>query len=183
MPTSIPTPTPTATPNPTPTPTPVPPTPTPAPPTPIPTPNPPPGYADLQNAGNLEQTNQAAARAIRNLPWVADGVVPAEQDAVETLIYLAAKSPSLFGKLGGKSWVRSGSFPELDVALHYLERIFALDPAVAEEIAATQFLDRLEPSDLVALKSLNRLADDDNGAFRRGYGSSEHQGRYFRPGS
>ena len=121
----------------------------------------------MQNAGNLEQTNQAAARAIRNLPWVADGVMAAEQDAVETLIYLAAKSPSLFSKLGGKSWVRSGSFPELDVALHYLERIFALDPAVAEEIAAMQFLDRLEPSDLVALKSLSRLADDDYEVFLR----------------
>ena len=167
MPTGVPTFAPTATPIPTPTPTPVPPTPTPAPPTPTPTPNLPPGYADLQNAGNLEQTNQAVARAIRNLPWVADGVNPAEQDAAETLIYLAAKSPSLFGNLGGKPWVRSGSFPELDVALHYLERIFSLDPAVAEEIAAMQFLDRLEPSDLVALKSLNRLADDDYEVFRR----------------
>ena len=121
----------------------------------------------MQNAGNLEQTNQAAARAIRNLPWVADGVIAAEQDAAETLIYLAAKSPSLFGNLGGKPWVRSGSLPELDVALHYLERIFALDPAVAEEIAAMQFLDRLEPSDLVALNSLSRLADDDYEVFRR----------------
>ena len=121
----------------------------------------------MQNAGNLEQTNQAAARAIRNLPWVADGVIAAEQDAAETLIYLAAKSPSLFGNLGGKPWVRSGSLPELDVALHYLVRIFSLDPAVAEEIAAMQFLDRLEPSDLVALNSLSRLADDDYEVFLR----------------
>ena len=40
-------------------------------------------------------------------------------------------------------------------------------PAVAEEIAAMQFLDRLEPSDLVALNSLSRLADDDYEVFLR----------------
>ena len=88
IPTLTPTPQPTATPTPTPTVIPT--------PAPTLTPTPPPGYIDLQGVQSLEETNSFAARTIRTLPWVNDGVEPHERRNAQALIDLAISERSLF---------------------------------------------------------------------------------------
>ena len=137
--------------------------------TPVPatlTPPPPPGYSSLRNAQHLEQTNSVAARIIRALPWVADGVSPAEQQAAESLIYFATTEQTLFWDLTEKPWLAADSSRQLSPVLNGLDNILSLDPAAVEKIVSMPFLDALEAPDLAAMESLARLAYTDLSAFR-----------------
>ena len=167
-PTAAPTPTPTATAAPAPTVAPT----TGAMPTPTAetTPTPPqPGpltYTKLRNVPLLEWENPESAAAIRSLPWVADGIGPAEVEAVEALIYLAGEFPAIFEDLWEKPWLASGNARELELVLTALEDIAVVDGPAAGKLAGMPLLSRLEPPDQAALRSLSLLAERDLPAFR-----------------
>ena len=139
----------------------------PVPPSPLPVPTYPAGYADLENAGRLDGANPEAARAIRSLPWVRDGVGAKERPAAESLIYYAIVDDSLFWDLVGKAWLATEGPDDLNAVLRDLDNIHALDPDSARRIVEMPFLETLDAPDLPALESLARLVYADIGAFRR----------------
>ncbi len=165
-PTPTPMPMPEATPVPEPTATALPPMPTPT-ATPAPKPELPNGYANLQGAQYLEDTNSAIAQRIRALPWVADGVTTAERDAAEALLDIATFRASLFLEVAEKTWLEAGSVAELDATLPALASILRANTPGFQEIIAMPFLDTLSEPDLTALESLSGLAAADLDAFRR----------------
>ena len=124
-------------------------------------------HTGLRNERILEEMSPSAIRAIRDLPWVADGVSPAERATAESLIYIAGKEPASFGYLTKKPWLASGSARELDAVLTALESISLEDPAFVRQIVAMPFLDTLDSPDLAAMESLAYLAYSDFAAFRR----------------
>lgn len=132
-------------------------------------PGPPPaGYTELPNAAALTRQNPAAAQALQALPWVVDGIVADERAAAAALVNLAIVSEPLLGDLLAKSWVNKvANFPELAAALTALQGIALADPAAARRIAATPFLNSLEPADVAALESLAQLAAADRETFAR----------------
>ena len=139
-----------------------------APPAPTPTPDLPAGYADLPYQAQLEQQDPVAAQIIRGLPWVADGVSPAEQAAAGALVKIAISHRELFDDLTAKSWLRAAAEPEpLGPALAALHTLGQREPAAALRIAAMPFLNTLEPADAAALESLSLLAATDRDAFRQ----------------
>lgn len=124
------------------------------------------GYADLPHQAQLEQQDPVAAQIIRGLPWVADGVSPAEQAAAGALVKIALSHRQLFDELAGKSWLRAAAEPRpLGTALAALHTLGQWDPAAALRIAAMPFLNTLEPADAAALESLSLLAATDRDAF------------------
>ena len=121
----------------------------------------------MQNSRALEQRNRPAARAIRTLPWVSDGIDDSEQESAESLVYLAATQDKLFDDLSEKPWIDvsdiSRGAPTI-VALSYLAEE---DPEAAERLINMPFLDILGPADPLAVESLSYLAFRDLPVFRR----------------
>lgn len=128
---------------------------------------PPPGYADLQNAARLEETDSRAAEAIRALPWIRDGIRPEDQEAAQSLIHYATIDPDLLWALLKRDWMQADTPEDLTRVLNTLDNILYLDPDAARLIAAMPFLKTLQPPDLLAMESLARLVYSDFSAFRR----------------
>ena len=143
-------------------------------PAPVPSPiapssafTPPPGFSELEYAGELERIDAKAAHALRALPWIRDGVEEREREAAETLIYYAAMDSSLFWDLLGKNWISTEAPRDLEEILGDVDNILALDPTSARKIVSMPFLDTLDPPDLLAMESLARLVYSDLNAFHR----------------
>ena len=158
QPAATPTPRPTATPTPRPTATPTPrPTSTPT-PRPTATPAYATAWANLPNVPWLEQNRPALATAIKSLPWVVDGIAEPEREAVEELVQLATFYEAVFADLIGKPWVKDAlGDPEVAVVqnLRWLARE---DESAALRLVSMPFLNEVEPSDGVAMRSLWLLA-------------------------
>ena len=124
-------------------------------------------FYTLKNARVLEQHNRPAAWAIRDLPWIDDGIDDSEREAAESLVYLAATQDELFDDLSEKPWIDvsdiSRGAPTI-VALSYLAEE---DPEAAQRLPNMPFLDTLEPADPLAVESLSYLAFQDLPVFRR----------------
>ena len=205
-PTPVPTsaPTPSSTPEPSPTPAPSStltsgPTPTPKPksaPTPSSTPRPAPttwpslpppptrqsgppiSFANLENAVRLEADRSGYANRIRDLNWVADGVVGySEIEASEALIAAALWYPAAFDAMMETPWVQD------DITRDEAEVIYRLHELIRDgdtpqrqevirrvvEILSMPFLDSVESHDALAVRSLyqERYRGDRSAEFLR----------------
>ena len=150
----------TATPIPTPTPTPRP-TATPVPtPTPVPSP-----LANLEDGPLLEESDPAAARAIKALPWVMDGLEPAEGEDVELLIDFALAHPDVFSVLVSKPWIDDGISNE-DSIINDLGEVANYSPAGAVEILQSGILDTTVVTRRSFIRYLSILAEADTEVFR-----------------
>jgi len=125
------------------------------------------GFHSLQNAIVLEQRSRSAARAIRSLPWVADGIDDSEQEAAEALVYLAATQGELFAELSSKPWIAVGDISQGAPAIVASSYLAEIDRAAAARLIAMPFLDTLEAPDSLAVESLSYLAYRDMPVFRR----------------
>ena len=130
--------------------------------TPTPRPTATPAYAtawaNLPNVPWLEQNRPALAAAIKSLPWVVDGIAEPEREAVEELVQLATFYEAVFADLIGKPWVKDAlGDPEVAVVqnLRWLARE---DESAALRLVSMPFLNEVEPSDGVAMRSLWLLA-------------------------
>ena len=121
----------------------------------------------MQNARVLEQHNRSAARAIQSLPWVADGIDDSEQEAAESLVYLAATREEMFVELSGKPWIAVDDISREAPAIVAFSYIAEEDPEAARRLVNMPFLDTLEPADALAVESLSYLAFRDMPVFRR----------------
>ena len=164
-----PTPTPTLTPTPRPTFTPIPtPTPTPQPTaTPRPTPTPPSPLADFRNGNSLEHNHPTLAASIKSLDWFQDGVTDAESETVQDLLDLALSSTYAARTLIARPWARDGVAADEEEVIDGIRSIARQDADVAAQISAMPFIATLEPHDLVALRSLRRLAYRNPSVFRQ----------------
>ena len=169
VPTAAPTPPPTATPTAAPTATPTPP-PT-ATPTAAPTATPSPPYAavwtTLPEARQLDSSKPDAAAAIKELPWVADGIEEAERRGVQELARTALQSTEVFNVLVAQSWIEDGANETERTVMGHLGSIAAKDEAAALRILGMPFLKTVEPADAATIGSLRRLADLFPGRFQR----------------
>ena len=167
QPTSTPTPRPTATPTPRPTATPTPrPTSTPT-PRPTATPAYAVAWANLPNVPWLEQNRPALATAIKSLPWVVDGIAEAEREAVLDLVQLATFYEPVFSGLIRKPWAKDGLGDSEATVVQNLRGIAGQDEAVALRLVAMPFLNEVQPSDGVAVRSLRLLAHFNARDFQR----------------
>ncbi len=116
-------------------------------------------FHDMENARALEQRNARAADIIVSLDWIADGISDEEHDAVEALIYLAATSENVFQSLANKTWLNSHDSRNERTLIVDLEYIAYKDEKAAEQLLEMDFLDTLQPPDVLAVKSLARMAD------------------------
>lgn len=124
-------------------------------------------FHDMENALALEQRNPRAARTIRSLAWVADGIDDEEREGAEALIYLAATSENVFGSLTGRAWLNSPDFRQAGPAVVDLENIAFEDKEAARRLVDMPFLETLQPPDVLALRSLSRMAYFDLPSFQR----------------
>ena len=167
QPTSTPTPGPTATPIPPPTATLTPqPTSTPT-PRPTATPSYAAAWANLTNVPWLEQNRPALATAIKSLPWVVDGIAEPEREAVQELVQLATFYEPVFSGLIAKPWAKDGLGDSETTVVHNLRWIAGQDEAVALRISEMPFLNKIEPADGAAMRSLWLLAHLNRQDFQR----------------
>ena len=158
-PTEAPTPTREPTPTAEPTPTPAP-THTPAPtrsPTATPAPNP---LAELDLGPLLEEERPEAAKLVRALPWVADGVDSVEIADLDPLLNLALKHPELFGNLIDQPWVLDGvAYPDSEI-IRYLDSIAGVSPENARLILEHGLLAPPDEGRLTVAKTLQKLSGE-----------------------
>ena len=144
------TPQPTSTPRPTYTPRPA------ATPTPTPEPNP---LAGLPLGPLLEETNPEAAQAIRDLPWVTDGLTDAEEADVVRLLELGVEYPGLFAAMISEPWVQDGiTFPD-DGIISNLTRIAAHSNAIAVKLLVATANDSDNPNRFTEIRRVRALAE------------------------
>ena len=146
-------------PEPTATPTPVPqPTVTPA---PSPTPAPPylEGWRMITGANSLEQASPDLAAMIIALPWVADGIVRSEEEAVGKLVNAAMMDEPVFLAVIGKAWVMDGiNGTEQDI----LQLLAGFkNEAVAALIPDMPFMETVEPGDRFTVSRLLSMDSHD----------------------
>ena len=115
----------------------------------------------------LEQRSRSAARAIRSLPWISDGIDDSEREAAESLVYLAATQGELFTKLSSKPWIAVGDISQGAPAIVDFSYIAETDRAAAARLIDMPFLDTLEAPDSLAVESLSYLAFGNMPAFSR----------------
>ena len=135
-------------------------------PTPGPTPAPAPTPAtgprltihNTQNMRWLAQSHPSLYRRIAELPWVEDGLIQMERDAIDQLLYIGVGDiPNLEAVLWFP-WVRDDiSAVEYDV-LYWMEAVGYEDAKVTAAIIPMQFLRVPDASDVLALRSIHTLA-------------------------
>ena len=121
----------------------------------------------MQNARALEQRSRSAARAIRSLPWISDGIDDSEREAAEALVYLAATQDELFDDLSSKPWIAVGDISRVAPAIVAFSYIAEIDRRAAARLIDMTFLDTLEAPDSLAVESLSYLAYRDKPTFGR----------------
>ena len=142
------TPAPTSTPQPTPTPQPM--------STPTPERNP---LASLALGPLLEETNPEATQAIRDLPWVTDGLTSIERADVVHLLELGVEYPGLFAAMISEPWVQDGiTFPD-DGIISNLTRIEAHSNAIAVDLLVATANDLDNPNRFTEIRRVRALAE------------------------
>lgn len=110
----------------------------------------------------LEWQDPETTKALRDLPWMSDGVDASEKSAALLLYRLARRSSWAFAMLAAKPWARYAlSADEQSIALsllHFLPGGNSVDrDAAALRILSMPFLDAVTGADVAALVSLRRL--------------------------
>ena len=114
---------------------------------------------------DLELQNADAAAALNDLTWFQDGISPAEQDAVLSLVNAAVKSDSVFRALLSKSWVRDGLTPEEEEVVGRLSTMASTpvdgtgrtDEATPLRILDMPFLQEITSLDAAAVSALTTV--------------------------
>ena len=140
--------------------------PTPSPtPTATPTRTPTIPFADLEYGAYLEDKDPAAAKRIRALPWVADGVVESERQAAEALIWAAIRRPDTFDALLGLPWALDDVTSHESIAIYRIRRIASRSQNLAIRLMANPWVrDGITPDEAQVIYSLHRIvrAEDDS---------------------
>ena len=110
----------------------------------------------------LEWLKPDAATAVRDWPWVEDGIDDHEVHATVMVAELALVSDNLFWFLANTSWVADGLTPDEVSVLVSLNSMSGVnyakqDEATALRIAAMPFLEEVDGVDAAAARSLFRL--------------------------
>ena len=126
---------------------------------------------------DLEFRIPGAAETLRTLPWISDGVDPAEEEGVLLLRELVLASTPVFDALSRKPWVQdrisfyearvieefaSGSLVPVD-SLNYYGT--TASEATALQITGMPFLETIEGLDLMALCALSELVKRTDDAY------------------
>ena len=114
---------------------------------------------------DLELQNADAAAALNDLTWFQDGISPAEQDAVLSLVNAAVKSDSVFRALLSKSWVQDGLTPEEEEVVGRLSTMASTpvdgtgrtDEATPLRILDMPFLQEITSLDAAAVSALTTV--------------------------
>ena len=94
------------------------------------------------------------------MPWVEDGLTDMERAAIDELLYIGVgEIPNLEATLG-LPWVQDAISDVERDALDHLKGIGYYDPAVVAAIIPMPFLQVLDRTDTLALRSIRRLASD-----------------------
>ena len=108
-----------------------------------------------------EWQNPETATALRDLPWIRDGIAPSEVSPVLTLRVIALDASRLFQVLIRKDWVRDGLSSDEQSVIRSLLSISSNSPrrgeAVALRIIEMPFLESVDGADAAALISLQDL--------------------------
>ena len=187
-----PAPTATATPEPTLTSTPIPPTHTPAPtftpkprptatlrptptstpgptrtPRPTSTPRPPNPIAGLQNDRWIERNDPRLATAIKELPWVVDGVTDLEREALQQLLWIAWTEKNHAWNLLRTPWLEDGpDVNEID-AIERLNWTTQTFPELADKLwQASWMQDDITADEVTVMQNLDWIARAEDDAFQ-----------------
>ena len=107
---------------------------------------PPSVLAGVQYGTNLERSKPELARAIIELPWVADGFDDLEHAAAEALVAMGRWEPDVLEAVLQRDWVNdSVSKPEV-LALTNLRRLGSYREPAALRILDMEFFDSIEPA-------------------------------------
>ena len=114
-----------------------------------------------QNLTWLAHHHPRLYRQLAALPWVEDGLSQLERDTIDQLLYIGVSDiPSLEATLG-LPWVQDAvSAVEYD-AIEWLSYLGIEDIPNLAAIIAMQFFQTLDTTDLLALQSMHRLANEE----------------------
>ena len=121
---------------------------------------------------SLSIRNPQAAPFITALPWIQDGIAPAETRAVTVLQWLGLASEQVLQVIAQKPWVRDGLSIDEIIVIDRLQSIASKntdrrDEASALAIARMPFLDTFEAVNFSAVDSLHGLHWGHNQSYLR----------------
>ena len=105
-------------------------------------------------------------RRIITLPWVANGIDMDESWTLGSLSDIAIEAPHAADRLASYSWFTDGIHTDEATVVTMIGSI-SYETGTGAELVGMQFLDSIEPSDAVALVSLEFLAYESPAVFRR----------------
>ena len=116
---------------------------------------------DTQNLRWLAHHHPSLYRQLAALPWVEDGLSELERDTIDQLLYIGVSDiPSLRATLG-LAWVQDAiSEVEYDT-IDWLENLGYEDIPNLAAIIAMPFLQTPDTTDVLALRSMHRLANEE----------------------
>ena len=116
---------------------------------------------DTQNLRWLAQNHPSLYRQIAELSWVEDSLSELERDTIDQLLYIGVSDiPSLEATLG-LPWVQDAiSEVEYDV-IDWLGNLGAHDTSILATIITMLFLQTPDTTDVLALRSMHRLAQEE----------------------
>ena len=116
---------------------------------------------DTQNLRWLAHHHPSLYRQLAALPWVEDGLSELERDTIDQLVYIGVSDiPSLRTTLG-LPWVQDAiSEVEYD-AIDWLSNLSVRDIPNLAAVIAMPFLQTPDSTDVLALRSIHRLARED----------------------
>ena len=116
---------------------------------------------DTQNLRWLAHHHPSLYRQLAALPWVEDGLSELERDTIDQLLYIGVSDiPSLRATLG-LAWVQDAiSEVEYDT-IDWLENLDYEDVPNLAAIIAMPFLHTPDTTDVLALRSMHRLANEE----------------------
>ena len=116
---------------------------------------------DTQNLRWLAHHHPSLYRQLAALPWVEDGLSELERDTIDQLLYIGVSDiPSLRTTLG-LPWVQDAiSEVEYD-AIDWLSNLGVRDIPNLAAVIAMPFLHTPDSTDVLALRSIHRLAHED----------------------
>ena len=101
------------------------------------------------------------------MPWVKDGIVTSEKDAVQELIYLAVQYALVFEKLMERAWVEDGLGEAEYQVVEDLRNIAWKSDDGTQALSGMPFLETIEAPDAVATTALRRLVYFDTEKFKQ----------------
>ena len=113
---------------------------------------------NTQNLAWLAQNHPSLYRQIAELPWVEDELSQLERDTIDQLLYIGVSNIASLRTALGLPWVQDAiSEMEYD-AIYWLSNLGARDIPNLAAIIAMPFLQTPDSTDVLALRSIHRLA-------------------------